>query len=132
MLNLESVIFGEKQIQTICQVRDAEYVGDTEYKGVVCSVFYGKTPHPDSGSRYFALYYDENKMLMVSNGAFIEDQRFAVVTSNDGEKIYSRYRHDMRYSEDGSVFVDGGRDYTRTNSITETYKVIDGKFVIDK
>ena len=132
LLNLESVNFGEKQIKTICSVRNAEYVGDTEKDGVVCSVFYGKEAHPVSGSRYFAIYYDTSKTLMITDGSFIEDQRFSVVTSNEGEKIYSRYRHDMRYSEDGSVFIDGGREYTRTNSIYETYKVVDGKFVIDK
>ena len=133
MFNKESAQFSDTQISIIEKNKNAQYVGDTEYKGNLVSVFYGDTPHPVSGSRYFAIYYDTNREMMITNGAFIEDQNFVAVMSDDGEIIYSRYRHDMRYSKDGYVFIDGGRDYHRTNAvITLNYVVRDGKFQLAK
>jgi hypothetical protein len=36
------------------------------------------------------------------------------VKADNGDVIYSRYRHDYRTSQDESVFIDGGRDYLKT------------------
>jgi hypothetical protein len=44
------------------------------------------------------------------------------VVANDGEVIYSRYRHDYRTSKDGSVMIDGGRDYTKTGFNTDKWR----------
>ena len=41
-------------------------------------------------------------------------------SAKNGDIIYSQYRHDYVKSEDDSVFIDGGRDYTRSGG---------GKFV---
>jgi hypothetical protein len=38
---------------------------------------------------------------------------FQAVVANNGEVVWSRYRHDYRKSQDGSVWIDGGRDYLR-------------------
>jgi hypothetical protein len=37
------------------------------------------------------------------------------IVADNGEVIYSRYRHDFVYSTDRSVFVDGGRDYVKSS-----------------
>lgn len=121
----ESSLFSKENIERIEKVRNAKYVCDTEYKDIHVAVFYGDTPHPDSGSKYFALYYADT--LMITNGAFIEDQEIAGVVADNGDVIYSRFRHDYRTSPDGSVFIDGGRAYTRTNTQNQvTLLVRDG------
>lgn len=110
----ESKLFSKENIERIEQVRNAKYVCDTEHKDKHVAIFYGDTAHPDSGSRYFALYYADT--IMITNGSFIEDQEIAGVIADNGDVIYSRFRHDYNTSPDGSVFVDGGRAYTRTNT----------------
>jgi hypothetical protein len=103
-----------ENIERIEKVRNAKYVCDTEHQEKHVAVFYGDTPHPDSGSRYFALYYADS--LMITNGAFIESQEIAGAIADNGDVIYSRFRHDYHTSPDGSVFIDGGRAYTKTNT----------------
>lgn len=116
----EPVLFNQEQVDIICKTRNAEYVVDTEHKGIPCSVFYGLIPHPDSGSRYFALYRTPvTGELMITNGAFVEDQTFTGVIADNGDIIFSRSRHDYRTSDDESVFVDGGRDYIRCNALPQ-------------
>ena len=114
----EPVLFSKENVKKIEDLKNAKYVCDTEQNGLHIAIFYGDDPHPDSGSRYFGLYYTgvENQ-LMITNCAFIEEQNITGVVAENGDVIYSRYRHDYRSSPDGSVFVDGGRAYLRTNSI---------------
>ena len=53
----------------------------------------------------------------------------SAAVADDGEIIYSKYRHDYNVSKDKSVFIDGGRDYTRGGvGKYITLKVIDGEF----
>lgn len=113
-LDRESAVIKQDKIPEVEKHYNAKYVIDTEHEGLPVAVFYGAEPHPDSGSRYFALYWALGSQLMITNGAFIEDQEIACVIADDGEIIHSRYRHDYRVSADGSVFIDGGRAYTRT------------------
>jgi hypothetical protein len=129
----EPVLFSPENVQKIEELKKAKYVCDTEHNGIHVAIFYGNEAHPDSGSRYFGLYYTpiENQ-LMITNGAFVEDQDFAGVVANNDDVIYSRYRHDFRRSPDESVFVDGGRAYLRTNSTnTVSLKVKDGVMQIE-
>lgn len=110
-----SVLFTQEQLDKIENLRNAVYVCATEHKGHCVEVFYGAEPHPVSQSRYFGLYKSSVfGELMITNGAFIEDQEFDAVIADNGEVIYSRYRHDYRTSKDGSVWIDGGRSYTRS------------------
>lgn len=116
----EPVLFTQEQVENICKVKNAEYVCDTEKNDIHCAVFYGDLPHPDSGSRYFALYYSGLEgRLMITDGSFVEDQEITGVIADNGDIIYSRYRHDYRTSEDGTVFVDGGRSYVRCSMLPE-------------
>jgi hypothetical protein len=113
-LTNKSQLFSEENIQRIEQLRDATYVCDTEHKDIPVAVFYGKTAHPVSGSRYFALYRADT--IMITDGSFIEDQEITGAVAEDGEVVFSRSRHDFVTSSDGSVFIDGGRAYTKTNT----------------
>jgi hypothetical protein len=115
MILNKPLLFTEEEIKKIEQLRSAKYVCATEYRGHTVEVFYGDTAHPVSGSRYFALYYGKDTLeLMITDGSFIEKQQINAVIADNGEIVYSRDRHDYRQSEDGSVFIDGGRDYTRS------------------
>lgn len=129
MINLESAQFTSKNLQTICKTKSADYVCDTELDNHLISIFYADVTHPVSGSRYFGLYYNQDKILMIIDGSFAEGQTFDAVEADNGEIIFSRYRHDYRQSGDGSVFIDGGRDYTRTSVMGGIIKlgVKDGK-----
>jgi hypothetical protein len=119
-------MFSADQVERIEKLRAAKYVCDTTHKDIHVAVFYGRDTHPVSGSRYFALYYDDTGLL-ITDGSFIESQELAGVVANNGDVIYSRHRHDYRYSPDKSVFIDGGREYTRTNTANQvTLLVRDG------
>lgn len=110
----EPSLFNYEQLDKICKHYSAEYVVDTEQDGIACSVFYSATPHPDSNSRYFALYRTPyTNELMITNGAFVEEQEFSGIIADNGDIIFSRSRHDYRVSDDESVWIDGGREYTR-------------------
>ncbi len=80
-------------------------------------------------SNYMGLFV-QNGTLLITNGQSAIEGSFTGAVANNGEIIYSRYRHDYRASTDGSVFVDGGRDYTRAtaNAKLITLKVVDGEF----
>lgn len=108
--------FTQENIDKICELKDAIYVCDTTLpNGADCSVFYGKVAHPDSNSKYFGLYHHPiSGTLYICNAASIEDLDIQGVVADNGDIIYSRSRHDYHTSADGSVWIDGGRDYTRS------------------
>lgn len=92
-------------------------------------VYYQVTPPHDGWSNYFALIV-RGKAIYITSGASAVDGLLTAVIADDGEIVYSRYRHDFRRSTDNSVFIDGGRDYVK-GSITGQYvnlKIIDGEF----
>ncbi len=120
-IRTEPTLFTDDQTREICRDNMAEHVMDTEYKGNPCAVFYGRVRHPKSGSRYFAvnLTKDQDKWkdaLHVSDGAFIEDQKFDAIIADNGDVIYSRHSKDNRTSDDGSVSISGGRLRTLRSS----------------
>jgi len=129
----EPYLLSKENIEKICQIKDAEYVCDTTLKnGADCSVFYGKVAHPVSNSRYFGIYrHPLNNSIYICDGSSVEELDFTGITADNGDIIYSRTRHDFRTSPDGSVWIDGGRDYVRSG-VYETNKfvkmcVINGK-----
>lgn len=89
-------------------------------------VYYQETP-PEGYSKYLALLFQFGS-LYITSGASAVEGIISGVEANDGEIIYSRYRHDYRTSTDGSVFVDGGRDYLKTgnNSKIVELVIVDG------
>jgi len=110
----DPTLFCYEHLEKICKQYDAQYVVDSEFDNNSCAIFYSSKPHPNSNSRYFAMYLDyETQQLLVTDGSFVEDQEFAGIIADNGDIIFSRSRYDYRVSDDESVWIDGGRDYTR-------------------
>lgn len=112
----DPVLFSRENIDKICNLKNAKYVCDTTLKnGADCAIFYADIPHPDSNSRYFGLYnHPITGVLYICNASEIEDISISAVIADNGDIVYSRYRHDFRYSDDKSVWIDGGREYVRS------------------
>lgn len=98
---------------------NATYVGDfclkhsTEgWDNNVVAVFYQETPPQPDYSHYFAIRIREGHAYIMSGASAVAEPIEAIVARN-GEVVYSRCRWDYRTSKDGSVSIDGGRDYTR-------------------
>ena len=136
-VKIESVLFTKEAIEGIEKYYDAKFVCDSEISDVPMAIFYGKTPHPDSGSHYFGIYFKgsgENRHLMITNGQPAVDAGLEGVISDSGEVLYSHYRHHFCESKDGSVFIDGGRSYIRTNAKPNrvvNLKIKDDKLICD-
>jgi len=88
-------------------------------------VFYQPNPPNPDYSNYYAMYVDEYDRVFIADGLPAFREGIAGVVADDGEIIFSRYRHDYRTSSDGSVIIDGGRDYTKTNTTNTVHLVID-------
>lgn len=111
--------FTAKGIETIEQKKNAKYVGDFCIKDRngnwaedPVSIFWQETPPVEGYSHYFGIFFRDSAMYITS-GQDAADVVMDGVIANDGEILYSRYRHDYRVSKDGSAMIDGGRDYTR-------------------
>jgi hypothetical protein len=131
MIINEPYLFTREQIGRIEELRSCRYVCASEHQGRSVEVFYGDEPHPDSGSRYFALYYAGDD-LMITNGQFVEEQELDAVIADNGDIVFSRARHDFHTSPDGSVWIDGGRAYTRTNTTKMTTLVVKNGNLVER
>ena len=79
------------------------------------ALFYQETP-PEGYDQYFGIYIkNENMGVYIVSGQSAADTEILGVVSRDNEIIYSRFRHDYRISTDGTVMIDGGRDYLKTS-----------------
>lgn len=84
------------------------------WQGDDCAdIYYQETPPVEGYSNYFGMVWQGGTAYITSGASGVEGI-ISAVEADDGEIIYSRYRHDMRYSEDKSVYIDGGRDYVRS------------------
>lgn len=74
-------------------------------------LFWNDVPHP-TGSNWMGMYRHQNEWYVCDG---ITASRFPIncMVSNDKQVLFSKSRHDFRSSNDSSVSVDGGRDYTR-------------------
>lgn len=139
-INKESSVLSQDNIKKIEKLKSAVFVCDADIsQGMDVSFagayFYGDEEHPVSGSKYFKLFYDFNGNIMIADGSEIEDIDFTGVISDEGEVIYSRYRHDYRQSKDKSVWIDGGQSYLRSGLYPEhrfvTMRVREGVLRVD-
>ncbi len=135
-VTIKSEIFTPEGISKIEENRGAKYVCDTcigvpiqklgeptgqwNWWNYPVAVFYQSNPSlvPKDGSQYFGLYYkrhlpDSPLKGYICNAISAAQTPIVGVVADDGEIIYSHYRHDFRQSADKSVWIDGGRDYTR-------------------
>ena len=130
---------GENSIFKITDIEkkyNAKYVGefclktrDGQWANEAASIFYQKTPPVAGYSHYFALIKRDGQIYITSGQSAVDGTIWGI-KAKDGEIIYSRFRHDYRVSKDGSVFIDGGRDYTKS-SLNELIpmNIVDGKFI---
>lgn len=99
----------------------AKYVCETCIKrrdgwmNAAVAVFYQSDPAnvPEGGTQWFGLYLTPAGTLMICNAISAVENDIEGIVAENGDVIYSRFRHDMRRSPDGTVWIDGGRDYTR-------------------
>jgi len=144
---IESELFTPEGIAKIEEKCHALFVCDTCLKTAgggwaneAVAVFWNKDPAniPAGGSAYFGLHYrfdppDFKKgVLMICNAISAAETDIAGIKADNGDIIYSRYRWDYRGSPDGSVWIDGGRDYTRCGGPGNlvTLRIHEGKLIL--
>lgn len=88
------------------------------------AIFYQDNPNIDLGHTHYMAAYVDRGRVYVSKGDSAFAEPIVGVVADDGEIIYSRYRHDYRTSSDNSVYIDGGRDYVRTDGIGKTVQLV--------
>ena len=119
----ESTFLANVHIKDIESRYKAKYVCETCLRGMddewvnfTAAIFYTETPHPE-GSNYFGIFlhpdFSETNHIMITNAESAVGQDIVGAVADNGDVIYSRYRHDYRESDDKSIAIDGGRDYTR-------------------
>ena len=130
---------GENCIFKVAEIEkkySAKYVGefclktkDGGWANEAASIFYQKIPPVAGYSHYFALI-KQNGQIFITSGASAVEGTILGIKAKNGEIIYSQFRNDYRTSKDNSVFIDGGRDYTKS-SLNELIpmNIVDGKFV---
>jgi hypothetical protein len=81
-------------------------------------VFWQEKPEKPEYSHYFGLFSGvrhgsdgDSVTVYICDGRSVAEGDWDGMMADDGEIIFSRYRHDYRTSRDGSAMVDGGRDY---------------------
>tara|TARA_R110000868_G_C10515850_1_gene732604 strand:- start:8 stop:487 length:480 start_codon:yes stop_codon:yes gene_type:complete len=106
------------KIETVEKKYNAKYVGqlclktkDGSWAESPAEIFWQPTP-PAGYSNYLGLIIQGGTLYITSGAAAVEPVISGAIAA-DGEIIYSRYRHDYRTSKDGTIWIDGGRDYTR-------------------
>lgn len=134
-------IIGEKGIEHFeNQFKDnkAVYVADLclkdrdgNWANEPAAIFYQENP-PHGYSNYFAIIV-RGRQTLITSGASAVEQPITGILADDGEVIFSRYRHDYRTSKDGSVFIDGGRDYTKCNRPDRLVEIniVDGEILVN-
>lgn len=115
---VDGTIFSEKQIKIIEKAYQATYVCETSirtkngWSDFPVAIFFCEEKHPD-GSNWMAVNWSYDGMICIRNGISAVVESFTGIIAKNGDIIYSRYCHDYRTSPDGSVTIDGGREYTR-------------------
>lgn len=89
------------------------WVGSGEWTDEPLAVFW--VADPAAGASHYLGILPERRagILRTNDAASVADGFWLGRMADDGEVIFSRWRHDWRQSQDGSCWVDGGRDYGR-------------------
>lgn len=106
-----------------------------DYAEEPLSVFYQPNPRLDlKHTHYFGLFYSPRSGLpMITNAIDVSEGIWNGAVADSGEIVFSRWRHDYRTSVDGSVMVDGGRDYFKYSARPDQHvklKIVACDFVI--
>ncbi len=146
----ESERFSPEQLEKVEAHYGAKYVCETCLQGrgggwvnSSVSIFYQADPSkvPDGGSQWFGLFLkrvnpvdeDNPVQLHIVNAISAVEKDIEGIIAENGDVIYSRFRHDYRWSPDESVMIDGGRDYTRTSACPNgmvTLRIVEDKLTI--
>lgn len=134
----DECIIGEKGIEHFEKQYNAKYVADLclkdrdgNWANEPTAIFYQETPPVPGYSHYFAIIV-RGRQTLITSGESAVSEPIAGITADDGEVIFSRYRHDCRSSKDKSVFIDGGRDYTKHNNPSRLVEIniVDGEMLV--
>lgn len=140
----ERVSYWGLDIDKVEEVYNAKHVGDfctkrldgKHYNDIPVTVFYQPNPpelSPEGRpcSNYFGLYYQQ-KSLMICDAISAFDEPIVGSVAQNGDVIFSSYRHDYKHSPDGTAMIDGGfSGYYRTNGCpTVGLKVVKDKLVV--
>ncbi len=124
------------KIATIEAVKNCRYVGEfalnqgAGWTEAPAAVFY--QPNPAEGhSHYFGLFMRGDHMV-ITGAQSAADVEMTGKMNKSNEVIYSRFRHDYRLSTDGTIMIDGGRDYMKTSGPGRyvRMKIVDDELVI--
>lgn len=146
----EPTVIKYKSIKIIENKYSAKYMCDLSildkndnWVNIPVAIFYQKKPSKPEYSNYFGIYSEFNARygkynwnICDARSILSETSPLVGVVADSGEIIYSRYRHDYVSSTDRSVYIDGGRDYTKTNKPDKLikldiidYTIVPGKFL---
>lgn len=135
--DLGSYGYSEEGIKIIEKEYNAKHVGfwclktkGGGFSDYPVDVFYVENPDKEKGhTHYFGFFSKDGTNYICRGDSAFEEQIIGVIDDND-EVLVSRYRHHFLTGA-GGVFIDGGRDYTRTNSKRTCSVIMDaGEFVI--
>jgi len=145
MILKDSELFSKEDIAKIEDMKNAVYVCETclrsregGWANQAVAIFWNKDEAnvPPGGSRWFGMFWrvevSGHQSLFITNAQSAVEHPITGVIAENGDIIYSRYRHDYRVSPDGTAMVDGGRDYFRTGPVgigTVTLMIQDGELV---
>lgn len=106
-------------LQAIERKYNAKYIGDFCLKVISggwstspAAIFWQEKPPVEGYSNYFGIIA-RDEGVYITSGASAFSEPIEGIVSEDGEVVYSRFRHDFRSLSDGSGSIDGGRDYTK-------------------
>ena len=143
-INKASFYFSKNGIKIIEEKYNAVHMGfwctkrldGQSWNEIPVDVFYQPNPDVTKGhTNYFGMYYksidgEVIRTLCIINAESAFSEPIVGALIND-EVIVSRYRHD--YLSRGGIFVDGGRDYLRTNSKDLVSVTVNGsEFVFER
>jgi len=137
---IESERFSADELARVEARYEAKYVCETcrktgkGWQNSSITIFYqpDSLKVPEGASQWFGLFF-LGARLMICNALSAVENDIQGIVANNGDVIYSRYRHDYRWSPDGSVMIDGGRDYTRTSTYPNgmvTLRIIEDRLTI--
>lgn len=132
------------QIAKVEQQYDAKFIGSFCGKAALgfwseeaLDVFYVADPDYVKGhSNYFGIFFRRGEttdewISYITNAESCFSEPIACCIHED-EVYVSRYRHDyVEFGEQHDYFIDGGRDYTRTNHPVSTMRIHEGEFYVD-
>jgi hypothetical protein len=136
-IKLPEKFFDSLKIEVVEQKYNAKYIGawavktkDGGWSLHPVEVFYQPVLKDPSHSHYFGIYVSHDGHVYICNAESAFSDPILGVVADDGEIVVSGYRHDYRTSTDGSAFIDGGRDYTRSNKVAIKLTMVDGELKV--